>query len=114
MPDPKTFALARQLAQTLVNEIPWTGSVKCDSTDIISEVAAALDPLHLAKQEALLEEVRQHLPDDLGMRLVDFMGAAMAYSEDGGYLFGLAVGQLVRIPALAPDAEVQPLEGGPK
>ena len=69
-------------------------------------MADALDPAFEATEAALLAELDAVIDPDLARRLSDFLGAHAAHSQDGGYLFGLAVGQRIHVPALASVARV--------
>jgi hypothetical protein len=104
MPSPKSNAitLARTLATEWANQSPWTDRGDFDSDDAIGQVADVLDPKFEQEQASFLAELEPVIGSDLSRKLSDFLGRVMAHSEDGGYLFGLAVGQLVRVPSLAP------------
>ena len=99
---PDAITLARTLATALANQCAWTDRGDADSDDAIGMVATALNP-DIAKQQTALEaELAAVLTTDQIYRLSAFFGDLAAHHEDAGYLFGLAAGQLIRIPALMP------------
>ncbi len=102
--NPAAVSLARSLAMHFANEAPFSDRAdeEFDSDDAASNVADAMHPEFREEEESLLAELRPVLGEDLSRKLSDFLGAHEAHHQDGGYLLGLAVGQLIRIPALAP------------
>ena len=94
------IALARTLAAEFANEAPFTERGDSDSDAAIGQVADAIDPSFAAEKDALAAELEHVISDELFRKVDHFWGRLMAHHEDGGYLFGLAVGQLMKIPAL--------------
>lgn len=95
------LTLARSLAVKLVNEAPFPMIGDVNDSDCISHVAHVLDATVEPKADALVEEIKKHDPD-LARQVSDYIGNATMNSQDAGYIFGLAVGQRVRVPALDP------------
>lgn len=96
------YATARTLAGKLANEAPFTMSGNINDSDCIGTVAEALDATIDRVTSRLVAEIGQLSPD-LARRMSDHIGSIMVNHQDAGYIFGLAVGQLVRVPALAPN-----------
>jgi hypothetical protein len=95
---PDALTLARVLAAEFVNE----AIAVFDDMDAIGQVAEQVDPTIVAEQAALMVEIETAAGPVVAAKVAAFMGRLAAQSQDGGYFFGLAVGQLVRLPALAP------------
>lgn len=91
------ITLASALAAGYANAEPWV-----DPDDAIDKVAEALNPGFEQEQEAIRTQLASVLNPDVNRLISDFMGRLSEHRKEGGYLFGLAVGQLIRIPSLSP------------